>query len=245
VTPPEVSASARLVFLLIVMLLAIAFVWAVGDGSRAPGETHADAVRWRRRAALLVLAWLGASFAIADSGVLARFDARPPPLLVFLGLCTAATAGLAFSPLGTRLARGLGVAGLVGFQVFRVPLELLLYRLYGEGVVPVQMTFAGFNYDVLSGLGAALLALLARRGEPPRALVFAWNLLGLTLLCVIVAVALLSTPTPLRAFPDPPANTFVAHPPFVWLPAFLVQAAWFGHLLVFRRLELSRGAARG
>jgi hypothetical protein len=35
-------------------------------------------------------------------------------------------------------------------------------------------------------------------------------------------------------------DPFVAHFPFVWLPAFLVQAALLGHLLVFRRL--ARGA---
>jgi hypothetical protein len=245
VTPPEVSAGARLVFLSLVVLLAIGFVWAVGDGSRPGGEPPAESVRWRRRAALLVLAWLGASAAVAASGALARFELRPPPLLPFLVVSSLATAALAWSSLGTRLARGLPLALLVGFQVFRVPVELWLHRMHVEGVVPVQMTFAGVNYDVLSGLSAGALALLLRAGRGTRALVLAWNLLGLSLLCVIVGVAVLSFPGPLRAFPDDPANTFVAHPPWVWLPAFLVQAAWLGHLLVFRRLELSREATLG
>jgi hypothetical protein len=240
VTPPEVSASARFVFLTLVILLAVGFVWAVGDGSRTSGEPRADTVRWRRRAALLALGWLGAAWAVAASGILARFDLRPPPLPIFLLLCALATATLAFSPLGTRLARNLPLTGLIGFQVFRVPVELWLHRLYVEGVVPVQMTFAGSNLDVLSGAGAGLLALAAQRGHAPRWLVLAWNVLGLMLLCVIVGIALLSAPGPLRAFPGEPANTFVAFPPFVWLPAFLVQAAWLGHLLVFRRLELTR-----
>ena len=47
-------------------------------------------------------------------------------------------------------------------------------------------------------------------------------------------VAVLSMPTPLQRFTPP--NTFITAPPYVWLPVFLVQAAWFGHLLVFRRL---------
>ncbi|HKQ78896.1 MAG TPA: hypothetical protein VJ810_34675 [Blastocatellia bacterium] len=64
--------------------------------------------------------------------------------------------------------------------------------------------------------------------------------MGLALLINIVTIAILSAPTPLRKFFNEPANTFVTYFPFVWLPAFLVQAAWFGHLLVFRRLRQTR-----
>jgi len=44
-------------------------------------------------------------------------------------------------------------------------------------------------------------------------------------------------PTPLRAFANEPASTFAASWPWVWLPAFLVPAALFGHLLAFRKLR--------
>ena len=49
-------------------------------------------------------------------------------------------------------------------------------------------------------------------------------------------------PTPFRQFS--PANLFVAEVPFIWLPAFLVTSALFGHLLVFRKLhsETSRNS---
>jgi hypothetical protein len=64
-----------------------------------------------------------------------------------------------------------------------------------------------------------------------------WNALGLLLLANIVTVAVLSAPSPLRVFRNAPANSWVAHAPWVWLPAVLVQAALFGHLLVFRALR--------
>jgi hypothetical protein len=35
-------------------------------------------------------------------------------------------------------------------------------------------------------------------------------------------------------------NTFVADPPFVWLPAVLVTAALMGHILVWRKLTAAR-----
>ncbi len=59
------------------------------------------------------------------------------------------------------------------------------------------------------------------------------------LLFTIVSVAILSAPTPMRVFDNEPANTFVVTAPYVWLPAFLVQAALFGHLLVLRKLHAS------
>ena len=130
---------------------------------------------------------------------------------------------------------GLPVSWLVGYQAFRIPVEWFLDRLYHEGVAPIQMTFEGRNFDILSGLSAlAVAALCARARHFPRGLVLIWSLLGATLLIHIVGIAVASAPGPMRVFHNEPANTFVTIPPVVWLPTFLVQAAWFGHLLVFR-----------
>jgi hypothetical protein len=146
------------------------------------------------------------------------------------------TLALAASPLGARLALGLGVAWLVGFQAFRIPVEIVLAMLSHAGAVPVQMTVEGLNFDMLSGVSALLVAWLAARGRLPAWGLLLWNLLGLGLLLNIVVISALSMPLPFRAFLNAPANTIVAEAPFVWLPTFLVQAALLGHLLVFRRL---------
>ncbi|WP_437619875.1 hypothetical protein [Sorangium sp. So ce1151] len=39
-------------------------------------------------------------------------------------------------------------------------------------------------------------------------------------------------------------NTWVCCPPFVWLPAVMVMAALFGHVVVARRLRAERRVAR-
>ena len=57
---------------------------------------------------------------------------------------------------------------------------------------------------------------------------------GLALLLNVVVISVLSMPTPLRRFHNEPANTFVTHFPYVWLPLYLVQVAWMSHLLIFR-----------
>ena len=117
------------------------------------------------------------------------------------------------------------------------PHHALADALHREGALPVQMTFEGLNFDVVSGLSARALGAILWRGRLPRWVVLAWNVIGLALLLNIVVIAVLSMPTRLRVFAAEPPNVLVAEPPFVLLPPVLVQAALFGHLLVFRRLR--------
>ena len=88
---------------------------------------------------------------------------------------------------------------------------------------------------MLSGLLALPVAWLVFAGKAPRLFIWLWNCFGLGLLINIVTVAVLSMPTPFRQFS--PANLSVTEAPFIWLPAFLVTSALFGHLLVFRKLQ--------
>src|SRR4029079_10564333 len=138
------------------------------------------------------------------------------------GVVTIGTVALAFSSVGAKLVSGVSMSALVGFQAFRIPVELILHRLYTEGVIPVQMTYAGRNFDIVSGLTAVAVALWLRSGRRSRALLPGWNLLGLALLANIVAVAVLSTPAPFRVFMNEPANRLPSMFPYVGLPTFLV-----------------------
>lgn len=230
--------------LALVVALPLARSWA---GSRAR-----ESILARRRvsvvAAVGAVAWVAVTGAVAASGVLARWEKVPPPMLMLLAASVAATIALAWSRFGTKLAEDLPLWALVGYQAFRVAVEFMLHRAYEQGVIGVQMTWSGRNFDVVTGASALLIGLwLLARGEPrpvPRAVVWTWNVLGLALLANIVVVAVLSMPTRLRAFDGPP-NAWVATFPYVWLPAVMVTAALLGHLLVARRLiRAHRGRSR-
>jgi hypothetical protein len=129
------------------------------------------------------------------------------------------------------------VVWLVGFHAFRLPLELVMHRAASEGTMPAQMSFTGWNFDIVTGASALVVAALAAQGDAPRWLLAAWNALGSLLLLAIVLIALASLPI-VRAFGDEPSqlNTWVAYFPFVWLPAGPVAAALFGHIVLWRRL---------
>jgi hypothetical protein len=223
-------------FVLLPLLVSVGFVLAYGWAGRRLGE---DAGVRRRRATRLgaaVFAWLLITAVIAATGVLRRFDATPPP---FAGLALAVgILGVAvpLSPVGTLLVRGLPLWFLVGFQVFRFPLELLMHRAYVEGVMPVQMSYSGRNYDIVTGITAGVLGVWLARRPVRRWVVMSWNILGFVLLANIVTIAIVSTPV-FGWFGRERLNTFVTYPPFVWLPAILVTAALMGHILVWRWLS--------
>lgn len=211
------------------VLLAVALgVWQ----ATAP----ADRVKETARFGLLAGAWVLFTFVLAGAGVLARFDARPPPLIVLVLPTIGLPLWLGLSGLGLRLSR-LPVAWTIGLSAFRLPLELVMHQAALEGTMPNQMTYTGLNFDILTGGSALVVALLAWRGHAPRWLLLAWNALGSVLLVGIVAIAIISTPI-FHAFGDDPSrlNTWVAYAPFQLLPAVLVAAAILDHVVMWRRL---------
>jgi len=222
-------------FVFLPLLVAAGFILACEWAGRRLG----DRVTVRRRRALrlgaAVLAWLLVTALIAGSGILRRFDTTPPPFAVLALAVGVVGIAVPCSRLGTLLVRGLPIWALVGFQVFRLPLEFVMHRAYIEGVMPVQMSYSGQNYDIVSGISAGVLGLWLGRRHVSRWVVAAWNTLGFVLLVNIVTIAIASTPV-FGWFGDERLNIFVTYPPFVWLPGILVPAALTGHILVWRRL---------
>ena len=223
-------------FVVLPVLLGLGFVMAQDWAGRRLGESPATRRRWMIGTGLGTVVWLLLTGAVAATGALRRFDVAPPPLAWLLISITALGVLVPYSRLGTRLIRGLPLAALVGYQVFRFPLELLMHRAYVEGVMPVQMSYSGWNFDILTGISAGLLCLALLRWHVPRVVVHIWNVLGFALLVNIVTIAVLSTPA-FGWFGRDRLNVFVLYSPFVWLPAVMVTAALMGHLLVWRKLR--------
>jgi hypothetical protein len=232
-------------FVVLPLLVAAGFIVACEWAARRLGDGATARRRRAVRVGAAVLAWLAVTALVAASGVLRRFDATPPPFGVLALAVGIIGIAVPCSRLGSLLVRGLPLWALVGFQVFRFPLELVMHRAYLEGVMPVQMSYSGQNYDIVTGITAGALGLWLGRRRVPRWVLISWNTLGLILLVNIVTIAIVSTPV-FGWFGKERLNVFVTYPPFVWLPAVLVAAALMGHILVWRRrFEDSVGKAEG
>jgi hypothetical protein len=215
--------------------LFVAATWRTGDGLR-------PAARWRRTilAAAGVALWLAAMAAAALSGLLGRFDLRPPPMVIWFASMVVMTLALAWSPFGRRFADKLPFVALIGFQAFRLPLELVMHRAAIAGIMPNVMTYTGYNFDIVTGATALPLALYAWRHPVPRWLIVLWNVTGQILLFVVAGVALAASPI-FRSFGDDQLNVWVTEFPYVWI-AVMVAAALFGHVVTLRKLMAERRA---
>ena len=224
-----------LAFVVIPIALVAALAWGAAVSWRRAGADSSTARRVGVQTLVAAAAWLAITWIAAASGVLSNFEATPPPFaLLVLGVFILAFA-VAFSKLGTRLSSFLPLWLLVAVQGFRLPLELAMHGMYELGVMPVQMSYSGRNFDIVTGVTAIVVAPLVWSGRAGRGLVSAWNILGLALLANVVTVAILGTPR-FQYFGPRHLNTWVTHPPFVWLPAVMVLAALAGHLVIFRAL---------
>jgi hypothetical protein len=234
---PQIPLHISSLFIALVFIIAfmiIITVQACGTRLNLPFD--------RRRKNLsmtiiVIMVWLMFTLIIAMSGYLFDFKSTPPkillvtiPPLVFILL-------LLFSKEFIELISPLGNFWFIYPQCFRILMELILYDLYRFNAVPVQMTFEGRNFDILTGLTAPFIAYYCfnkKIWSPKLALI--WNFMGLILLLNIVVTAILSTPYPFRVFMNNPPDTIIFGFPFVWLPAFVVPFAFLLHLLSIRKL---------
>ncbi|TGE20202.1 hypothetical protein [Hymenobacter elongatus] len=181
--------------------------------------------------------WLTLQAIVARTGFYQQLQALPPRIVLFgIGPTVLVILYLLLSRRGRELTSRLSPASLTGLSVVRVPVEIGLYALAGQYLVPELMTFAGRNFDILAGLTAPLVAYAYARGRLGRRGMVAWHLAALALLLNIVVLALLAAPTPLQQLAFEQPNVAVVRFPFVWLPVFIVPVVAFTHLVVLRRL---------
>ena len=223
---------------LLVASIAWLFAFVIAAHSRLTADSLDPEQRSRSLARLLLLfvAWLGTTYAIGASEILAVFDSMPPRPLPVFAFVMALMIWFGCSWFTTGWSLRLPVWSLVLFHAFRILVELMLWSLWRDGTVNEVMTFEGRNFDVVAGALALVLGLIGIRRELPSTVVWIFNIVGILLLTNIIVVAALTMPTQFQVFTDGPSNTFIASAPYFWLPTVLVAAAVFGHVTLTRRL---------
>jgi hypothetical protein len=197
-----------------------ALLWAVHRAYRTPKAVGI--------AAGVIVAWLGAQAALVASGRMTSLPLHGLPLFFAPILVVCLGAGL--SPVGGTIAASVPLAALVGFQAFRLPLELVLHSWAAQGTIPGTMTWTGLNWDIVSGMVALLAAPLA--GRYPLAARVA-NVVGFALLLNVMRVAVLSSPVPFGWGQQPPL-LLAFHLPYAFIGPVCVGGALFGHVVLTR-----------
>lgn len=123
------------------------------------------------------------------------------------------------------------------FHVIRVPIELVLYGLFLNKLIPEVMTFSGRNFDIFVGLSAPVMSMLFYSNTSIQKIwMQIWNIIGLMLLINIVFHGIFSTPIPMQLFGLDQPNIALLQYPFIWLPSFLVPCVLFFHIACLLQL---------
>jgi len=239
------NATLYLICQILVTCIVLGLVTALAMGFRyALRRLHLP--ERRRKLYLLfttlgLICWLAILAVLASEDFFRDFRALPPRILVAILPPVVLIVVLLFSRFFKLILEVIPESWLLYIQSFRVFMELALWLGFLGGFVPFQMTFEGFNQDIIVGITAGMAGFVFfGRGRYRRLEAFIWNIFGIALLSNIVTIAFLSTPSPFRVFTNEPANTFVANVPFIWIPGFIVPFALAMHLFSLRQLFLPK-----
>jgi len=190
---------------------------------------------------LLLFAWLVVLGVLALVGFFADFSSLPPRMAFVPLLPLPVVLLLARSKMGKYLIYHIRPQWFIYLQSFRILVEIGLWALVHNGMLPVQLSFEGRNFDILVGLLAIPVGYFSVvRKIWPSWIVLAYNIFGLLMLVNVVSIAFLSMPTPLRIFPGQADASLVAHFPLIYLPGVLVPLAYSLHIFSIRQWVLGR-----
>ncbi len=163
-----------------------------------------------------------------------RIPPRPflillPNVIIFIYLLGSAN--------GRKWLDGIETKYLMPIHIIRIPVEIGLYFLWLLEMVPIEMTFEGLNYDILSGISALILFLfgVTKQTYKISKTILIWNILCLFLVLTIVTIAVLSLPIPLQVFGLNQPNIAVSQFPFIWLPTVIVPMVILSHVVAIKR----------
>jgi hypothetical protein len=172
------------------------------------------------------------------SGKMRDFSIFPLNMAPILFIPLLAILIVTFSSGGREILAHIDPQAIIRLQSFRFFVELVIWLLFIEKMLPVQMTFEGRNLDVISGVTAPLVAWLVATRKINRTLIVLWNIACFGLLINILTVAILSMPTDLQYFFNEPHNVAVTQFPYSFLPAFLVPLAYMLHFFSLRQMSI-------
>lgn len=187
-----------------------------------------------------IIGWTIVISVLSLMGFFNNFQTIPPRQMIVLIVPLITIIWAIRTDTGREIIKHSSIHSVIYLQTFRIAVEFLLWMLFLQDLVPVQLTLEGKNFDILSGLTAPFIGLLLARRALPRFAAIFWNFVCLGLLINIVSMAILSMPTPFRVFLNDPANTIVATFPVIWLPGLLVPLAYGLHFYSLQQLFLDK-----
>ena len=121
--------------------------------------------RFLNRIIIAVAVWAAAVSVLSLRGVFGNFDIFPLNVGPFLLIPLLTIIIFTFSKTTREVLLHLHPSRIIRLQIFRVFVEVLIWLLFIQNLLPVQMSFEGRNFDILAGLTAPLIAYLTLQNK--------------------------------------------------------------------------------
>ena len=115
-------------------------------------------------------------------------------------------------------------------HIVRFPVELLLFELAIRELLPMEMTFKGWNFDIIPGITSILLLLWMQYGAVHKKLLLGWNILGLFFILFILTNGFLSQELLYKNFGYTVPNTAITYFPIILLGGVIVPIVIYTHI---------------
>jgi fatty acid desaturase len=126
----------------------------------------------------------------------------------------------------------------IAYQSFRAFIEVIFYFTFLKGILPVQVTFEGANYDVLFGISAVFVGIYSFKKNASKRALIIWNVIGIGVVAFAAFTFITSFYFPsIWGLDDSQLSQEFNQLPYLLLPLFFMPSAIFMHVLSIIQLK--------
>jgi hypothetical protein len=193
--------------------------------------------------AAIIFFWMIVQSLIAWTGAYIDHESVPPKLMLGMIPVFLSIFALLILPGGRKWLRSLNLKALTLVHVVRIPVEIALYLLAGYGLISHLQTFEGWNFDIVCGITAPIIFLLAfgkNNQVKNKRLLLGWNIVCLLLLINIIVISVMALESPFQCLSMDQPNVAMMYFPFNLLPMVIVPIVIISHLAAILQLTGNR-----
>jgi len=211
-------------------------------GFKAINLAFGKALQRKRKKIILVMglvAWQLYIFLLGQTELLSSLELPPRFVIFLIGPAFLFTGIFIYSNRNAIWLKHIPKSWLIYLQSFRIFVETLFVFSVAQGVLHQNVTIEGYNFDMILGLTAPLIAFLAFEKKIfSIKMVIAWNYLGLLVLASVIFLFLTTVFFP--GFYGSDSNLmpleFTKYP-YTLVAGFLMPVAVFIHVLSIVQLS--------
>lgn len=183
-----------------------------------------------KKLTIFIIIWSLLQSALAFSGFYQKTDLIPPRfLIVLIPVLFIIIFGLTKKRLNW-IIQNRNTELSTFLHTIRIPVEIILFYLFIDKMLPELMTYEGRNFDILAGISAPIIGILWLRKIIGRLKLIIWNCLGLFLILFVFGNGILSSILPIQMFGFEQPTVAPNYFPFILLPATIVPIVIYTHI---------------